>query len=313
MGDRESLHDVQSERQAEQDGDEPVTQGSVEERQHPERYREVCDAPVHAQTAKLLAESPRVVQQRMPPPRKQHRDHCEDHAPHREVAGVRDLVDEAIEGREQRGLELLAHRRLVETEHQDTGEHVPPPRDRVAGEHDLLGDAGADQTRQALRAAGPRQQTQLDFRLSHLRIRRHDAHVARHAHFHAAAQRQAVDGCQRRLAQALDGAQAGMQPTGQLLGPARRQQAGKFLDVKAGAEGPLAVAGDDGHPHLRVVGQPGEARRQFLHHLRVQHVQRRIGERNDGQRAFLVQANHLPIGNHVGLLSGPYQVVWSRR
>ena len=96
---------------------------------------------------------------------------------------------------------------------------------------------------------------------------------------------------------------------GQLLGPPRRQQAGKFLDVETGAKRSLTVAGDDGHLHFRVVGQPRKARRQFLHHLRVQHVQRRVGQRNDGERAFLVQANQLPIGSHVGLLCGQCQVV----
>ena len=118
------------------------------------------------------------------------------------------------------------------------------------GEHDLLGDAGADQTRQTLRAPGARQQTQLDFRLTHLRVGRHDAHVASHAHFHAAAQRQAVDGSNRRLAQIFDGAQAGMQAPGQLFGPPGRQQARKFLDVETGAEGPFAIARDDQPPAL---------------------------------------------------------------
>ena len=100
-----------------------------------------------------------------------------------------------------------------------------------------------------------------------------------------------------------------MQPLGQFLGSTGRQQARKFLDVEAGAKGPLTRAGDNRHQHLRVIGQPGETHCQFFHHLRVQHVQRRVGERNDCERAFLVQANHSPIGSHVGLLSGHCQVV----
>ena len=156
---------------------------------------------------------------------------------------------------------------------------------------------------QALCAAGAGQQAQLDFRLPHLGVGRHDAQVTSHAHLHAAAQRQPVDGRNGRLTQILDGAQAGVQARREFFGPPRRQQTRKFLDVETGAEGPFAGAGDYRHLHFRVAGQTAETRRKFLHHLRVQHVQRRVAQPDDRKRSFPVHGNHLPIGCHGKLQS----------
>jgi hypothetical protein len=60
-----------------------------------------------------------------------------------------------------------------------------------------------------------------------------------------------------------------MQLLSQCFGAAWRHQAGKFFDVKTGTKGTLPLAGDDGHPHLRIAGKRSKTFPQFSHHLRM--------------------------------------------
>src|SRR6202011_1646166 len=76
--------------------------------------------------------------------------------------------------------------------------------DVVALEHDLQRIVRADQTREALRAAGAGQQAQLDLRQAEPRLRRRDAVVARQRQLEAAALRVAVDRRDVRLRALVD-------------------------------------------------------------------------------------------------------------
>jgi hypothetical protein len=72
-------------------------------------------------------------------------------------------------------------------------------RQRLAGEHDVDGPFDADEPRQTLRAAGTRQQTELDLRQSHFRGRGGDAVMAAHREFQSPAERDSLDGRDHRL------------------------------------------------------------------------------------------------------------------
>ncbi len=91
--------------------------------------------------------------------------------------------------------------------HQPTFEGGVGP-DRAALEHHRQRRHGAHQARHALRAAGARHQPDFGLHQAQLdaRIVRHDAMMAGEADLQPAAQRQAVDGSDKRLAARLDAA-----------------------------------------------------------------------------------------------------------
>ena len=76
--------------------------------------------------------------------------------------------------------------------------------DHFAGEHKLHGDPFADQPRQTLRAAVARNNSQLHLGLTELRVFAGQTHGASHRDFASAAEREAVDAGDHRLAQVLD-------------------------------------------------------------------------------------------------------------
>ena len=76
--------------------------------------------------------------------------------------------------------------------------------DHLAGENQLQGAALSDQPRQALRAAVARNDAELDFRLAELRVLGREPDGAGHRQFAAAAEGEAVDGRNDRLAEVLD-------------------------------------------------------------------------------------------------------------
>ncbi len=82
-----------------------------------------------------------------------------------------------------------------------------------------------------------------------------------------------------------------MQGVSQRLCRAGLHHSRKLSDVKTGAEGTITVAGNNGHHHLRVCSQSRKTLIQFSHHLRMQDIQRRIGQPNNGQRGFFFQTN----------------------
>ena len=150
-------------------------------------------------------------------------------------------------------------------------------RQVLALEQDRRGVHHADQARDALRAAGARQQADLDLGLADPgpRVGGGDAVVGGEADLEAAAQRRAVDRRDDRLAAGLLAAEQLLQ-LAELLGePGRVRGVGveQHLEVRAGDEVGLG-GGDDDALHLLVlerrVERPGIGRDRAL----VQHVHR---------------------------------------
>ena len=77
--------------------------------------------------------------------------------------------------------------------------------DEATAEDDLLGARGADEARQALRAAGARDDAEEDLRLAELRVVGDDAEVARQGELAASAEGVAGDRGDDRLGDARDG------------------------------------------------------------------------------------------------------------
>ena len=113
-------------------------------------------------------------------------------------------------------------------------------RDRRAFEHELQRRARADQSRQALRSAGARQESELDLRQAELCAGRRDAVVARQRKLEAAAEAVAVDGRDVDLCARLD---RGDDVTYRYR--VRRELRIEVVDVGAGAEEPVGAGQDD--------------------------------------------------------------------
>ncbi|MNN57660.1 hypothetical protein D3C81_1726580 [compost metagenome] len=152
----------------------------------------------------------------------------------------------------------------------------------------------ADQTGQALRAAGARQQAEMDFGQAAFRAARGNAVVAHQRHLQSAAERGAVDGGDHRLGAVLDGRL-------HLGQPGRHQRLAELGDIGAGNEG-LAGTGQHDALHRRI----GDAALDPLQDAGAHGCGQRIdGWRIDGQHGDIAvhgQAGDCVDGGHASSL-----------
>ncbi len=153
--------------------------------------------------------------------------------------------------------------------------------DRVAGDDHPQRRLRSDETRQALRPAGPGQEAKLDFGQADLRRRHGDAAMAGERHLEAAAQCRAVH-CRdhrfrHRLDQGDDLAEAG-----------RLRRLAEFGDVGAGEKG-APGAGDHHGVDRRVIAHPAQRLDEACPHFVLQRIDRRIVDGDDRNPALLPQ------------------------
>ena len=144
--------------------------------------------------------------------------------------------------------------------------------DLLAGQKELERPAGADKTRQPLRAAVAGDEPEVDLRLAELRRVGGDAQRARHRQLAAAAERVAVDRGDRGLAELLDEIED-LLAAERVLAPARRTLLGQLVDVGAGHERLLARAGDDHHADGVIGFEHLERLAQFVERPQAQGVE----------------------------------------
>ena len=115
--------------------------------------------------------------------------------------------------------------------------------DLLAGQHQLERGPGADETRQALCAAVPGNQAEIDLRLTEFRRVRRDTKRARHRELTAAAERETIDGGDCRFAEVLEEIEDALATKG-LFASSRGRLLRQLVDVGAGNERLVASSGD---------------------------------------------------------------------
>src|SRR5213593_635094 len=152
----------------------------------------------------------------------------------------------------------------------------------------------ADETRQALRAAGTRNEAELDLGLAEPRRLHRDAPVTRHRQLEPAAERGAVNGGDDRLRAALDDVLH--------LGERRLlRRLAEFGDVGAGDErAPGACDDDRGGPGI--AGRLVDRVAQALTDVMTERVDRRIVHGHDRDAALTVEADGLADLRHASLV-----------
>ena len=144
--------------------------------------------------------------------------------------------------------------------------------DHLSGKDELQGAAFSDQSRQALRAAAARNESQLDFGLAELRVVHRDPDGASHRRLAAAAERKAIDRRDHRLAEVLDEIEDLLPETAGLLRLERRGMR-ELADVGARDECFVAGARQDDAAHCRVISRVLECGPQICPSRRVQGVE----------------------------------------
>jgi hypothetical protein len=142
----------------------------------------------------------------------------------------------------------------------------------VAGEKNLQGAAFADKARQALRAAIAGDDSELDFRLTEVGILRGNSHRTGQSQFAAAAESKAIYGGDDGLAAVFNQGKQGLAALGKRL-CFNRAEPCKIIDVGAGDERFLAIAGEDRDPHLNVIADGLKGTSELLHGLDVERVE----------------------------------------
>jgi hypothetical protein len=162
---------------------------------------------------------------------------------------------------------------------------------RPAGAHEVAGgdevERGprADEPRQALRAAGAGQDSELHLGKPDLGRGQRDTVMAAQRDFEPAAERGAVDRGDDRLCRALDAGDDEVE-----IG--RLERLTEFLDIRAGDEG--APGADDDERTRRAVAEALCQRiEKALAHRPAQRVHRRIVDGDHADRAALLVADHL--------------------
>ena len=151
----------------------------------------------------------------------------------------------------------------------------------AAGKEQIEGAVASDDPRQ-MSKVDRRQQTDIDFGITKVGARVGHDHVARDRQRHAASARGAVDGGDRRLAQAI-------LQIGKPRIEALKQRAnaigvvvGEGFQVEAGAESARHRAAENDGAH-RVIGRGSlEAGKQFIKHRHAQGVDRAVVHENLG-------------------------------
>src|SRR5581483_1122649 len=168
----------------------------------------------------------------------------------------------------------------------DGGDEPDPQRlggvDRPPGKDQVLGERGPDRARKPLRPAPPRDDGEVDLRLTELRVLGRVANVAGERELAAPAQREAVHGRERRLRHRLEQAAAFVTERA----PRVSLEDGHLchlLDVRPGGERLLARAGENDDPRRSVGRELAQPVAERLERLVVQRVER-VGpvDRDDG-------------------------------
>src|SRR3984957_8997101 len=161
-------------------------------------------------------------------------------------------------------------------------------RNHFAGENQLVRDAFAAESRQALRAAETRQQAEFCFRLADFCILARDAHCAAERKLAASSEREAVDCCNGRLAHGFEAMEHAIAEDGEFF-TCHRSARGELVDVCSGDECFFAGAGENAYADRIIALDGGEAIVKFFDRFaieRVEHV--RAIERDAGDLVFHV-------------------------
>ena len=150
--------------------------------------------------------------------------------------------------------------------------------DRVPFHTHLQGLFDTREARQALRAAGSRDEAELHFGLPHLGRRNRHAVMPGHGGFEAAAERSPVNGHHDGFRALLDLFQKGIQANVAAL--IARGDLSEFVDVRARNER-AARADDDDGLHGIVAVSHADARRDSLRNARAEGVYGRVVDGND--------------------------------
>ena len=174
----------------------------------------------------------------------------------------------------------------------DPIDQADPPRfgraDRGTREHQLERAALAHEPRQALRPGKPRNQAQVDLRLTESGRVGRQPQRAGHRQLAAAAEREAIDGRDDRLAEVLHRVEHPL-PKPSVIPSARWREPGELVDVGAGHERLRAGACQDNRANAGVCAELGKGPGQFVEGLDVEGVQDRRpvdGQARDGAVAF---------------------------
>ncbi|MCY1225708.1 hypothetical protein D9M72_379120 [compost metagenome] len=159
----------------------------------------------------------------------------------------------------------------------------------AAAEHQVQRRAGANQARQALRAAGAGQQAQLHLGQPEPGARGRHAVVRRQRKLQPAAQRHAVQ-------RGNDRPGAGLDRLAHLAHPGPLARAAEFADVGAGTEAPASAVDDHG-THAVIGLRRRNGLRQAAAHGDAQRVDGRILQRDDGYAVAQCLLNN---GCHAG-------------
>src|SRR5580658_6923384 len=145
----------------------------------------------------------------------------------------------------------------------------------------------AGQSRQTLRTAVARYQSEVDLRLPELRVLARDAYVAGHGKLAAAPERESIDRHHDRFPETLDLTRDAL-PSAGLLGPgAGRAQCVELGDVSSRGEGLLSGAGDDDDADFVVALHVAQCRRELVQEPRAQRVENAwTVKRNEAKRLF---------------------------
>jgi hypothetical protein len=152
--------------------------------------------------------------------------------------------------------------------------------DRVAGHAQLLGLRHADPAGQALRAAEPGDDAELDLGLTELGAVRRMDEVTGQRELAAAAEGEAVDRGDPRLLRALDRLRERAAHLGERLALARRELA-HLGDIGAGDERLVARAGQDHRADLARDLELAARGGELADHLRRQRVERGLARHGD--------------------------------
>jgi hypothetical protein len=157
---------------------------------------------------------------------------------------------------------------------------------RISGQNDLQGKTLADQTRESLRATGPRNDTQLDFRLTKPGGFRGQSDGASQCGFAAASQGKAIDCRDHRLAEILDEIKGFLSVPGKLF-RLNCCDTGKLADVRPRDKCLVARSCQDAPPYLGIISSVLESYSQLGKRFLIKCVEN-LGtiERHVRDRAF---------------------------
>ena len=153
--------------------------------------------------------------------------------------------------------------------------------DRIAADDHLDREFRTDRARQALGAAGPRQQAELHFGKAELGLLGRDAKVACQSDFETTAERGAVNGGNDRLRRILHQRQ-------HFDEPGRLRRLAEFSDVGAGDEG-AAAAGQDDRLHFRIGDRALHGFENTAAHGGAKRVYGRTVNRDDGNNVMTLE------------------------